>query len=138
MAAIMVGQRNVPVLVRQVTPRAALKMALAEYTHHGQLSPLTRSRIYGSLTGDMGMSIEETATRIGVTPHEVAASLQVLEADDFLQESFERGEITEGMVALLLRALTPEVRRELLRYATRYHWDETRLTKGMQTRGIEP
>ena len=136
-AAIMVGQREVPVLVRQVSPRAALQMALAEHTHHGQMSPLTRSRVFGTLTGDMGMTIEETAERIGVSVEVVATSLQVLTADDFLQESFDRGEITEGMVVLLLHAPTPEVRRKLLRYAIRYRWNETRLVKGMQSRGIE-
>lgn len=136
-AAIMVGLREVPVLVRQVTPRAALQLALAEHAHQGHMSPLTRCRVYGVLTNDMGMTIEEAAARVGVTPDDVVTNLLVLQADDFLQESFEREEITDNIVAMLMRVPAVETRRELLRYTLRYRWDEARLAKGIQSRGIE-
>ncbi|MCX6020276.1 MAG: ParB/RepB/Spo0J family partition protein [Chloroflexi bacterium] len=136
-AAQMIGQREVPVLVKDVSPRAALQMLLAEQAHISRISPMAQARVYGALTGQMGMSAGEVAERVGQPVSDVLAALQVLNADPNVQEALDRGEITLRAAAALMQAPNPEMRRELLRYASRYNWDADRIEKAVTVRKPE-
>ena len=95
-AALMAGLQEVPAVVKDLTDREALELALVENLQREDLSPVEEARGYQALL-EMGLTQEEVARRVGKARSTVA------------NEALERGEITAGHARALLM-LEPEDR----------------------------
>ncbi|TBH21247.1 ParB/RepB/Spo0J family partition protein [Thermus thermamylovorans] len=115
-AAQLAGLAEVPVLVRDLTDREALELALVENLQREDLSPVEEARGYQALLG-MGLTQEEVAKRVGKARSTVANALRLLQLPEEVLEALEGGWISAGHARALLM-LEPEDRvwglREIL------------------------
>ncbi len=103
-AAEAAGQVAIPAVVRPLSDREALELALVENLQREDLGPLERARAYRRLVSDFGMTQEQVAERVGKSQPSVANSLRLLHLPPQIQASLDAGRITEGHARALLAA----------------------------------
>ena len=81
-AAKKAGFRTVPVIIRQVTDRELLELALIENVQRAELNPLEEAEAYRQLNEDFGLSHEEIALRVGKSRPAVSNTLRLLQLSD--------------------------------------------------------
>jgi ParB family transcriptional regulator, chromosome partitioning protein len=101
-AALKVGLRHVPVVVRQLSDDETLALALIENLIREDIGPLETARAFQRLMEDFGWTQEEMGKRVGKSRSAVANSLRLLKLPDAIQLSLEQGELSEGHARALL------------------------------------
>jgi ParB family chromosome partitioning protein len=81
-AAKQAGFRTVPAILRQVSDRELLELALIENIQRSDLNPLEEAEAYRQLTEDFGLSHEEIALRVGKSRPAVSNTLRLLQLSD--------------------------------------------------------
>jgi ParB family chromosome partitioning protein len=127
-AARAAGLRRVPVVVREVTPREQLELALVENIQRADLNPLEEASAFRRLAEEFGLTQEEVARRVGRSRVAVANTLRLLALSDEIKASLAAGEISEGHARALLGVEDAERRRAL--------WQEVR-DRGLSVRETE-
>jgi len=107
-AALEAGLREVPVLIRDLTDREALELALVENLQREDLSPVEEALGYRRLL-EMGLTQEEVARRVGKARSTVANALRLLQLPEEALRALEEGRITPGHARALL--MLPEGER---------------------------
>jgi len=92
-AAIRAGLRHLPVLIRDVSPKAGLQMFLSQALHTRSLSSLDRAHIYDTLTRKMYMTVEELAARVGASSEQIQRELALLALGEPSPESLRQGQL---------------------------------------------
>jgi len=110
-AAKLAGLVQVPVVVKETTPREWLELALVENVMREDLNPLEEAKAYGRLIDEFRLRQEDISSRIGRSRSAVANSLRLLHLSDELRESLTKNEISEGHARAIL-SLPEEVRRQ--------------------------
>ncbi len=95
-AALKAGLKAVPVVVRQLSDEETLALALIENLIRQDISALETARAFSRLMDDFGWTQEEMGKRVGKSRPAVANSLRLLHLPQMMQQSLEKGEITEG------------------------------------------
>lgn len=95
-AAKIVGLRDVPVIIRETTPRGMLEMAIVENVQRVDLNPLERSRAFQRLIDEFNLGSAEIAKRIGKSQAYVSNALRLLTLPDAIKDGLLSGTITEG------------------------------------------
>lgn len=137
-AARIMGTKRVPVRVQQVSPREAIQMVLADDWHIQRLPAMDRANLCSILREQMGMGLDEIAERLAVPELQVEMSLRYLDLEPEIQESLERGDLTEAAVQALVRIADPQMRLAIWRYAVRYHWNAERIQRAVKARLERP
>ncbi len=101
-AALRVGLRQVPVIVRDLTDEETLALALIENLIREDIGPLETARAFRRLMDDFGWTQEEMGRRVGKSRPAIANSLRLLELPEPILQSLERGELSEGHARALL------------------------------------
>ncbi|MGH2348773.1 MAG: ParB/RepB/Spo0J family partition protein [bacterium] len=101
-AAQAAGLDAVPAVIRSMTDREALELALVENLQREDLNPVERSRAYQKLTGEFGLTQEQVAERVGKSQPSVANALRLLGLPPQVLTSLEAGRITEGHAKAIL------------------------------------
>lgn len=118
-AALKAGLRTVPVVIRDLNDAETLALALIENLLREDLMPLETSRAYKRLMDDFGWTQEEMGKRVGKSRSSVTNALRLLLLPEPIQQSLERGEISEGHARTLLGDAgareTPEFREKQIR-----------------------
>jgi len=86
-AAKKAGLRTVPVIVRKVTDRELLELALIENVQRAELNPLEEAEAYRQLTEDFSLSHEEIAMRVGKSRPAVSNTLRLLQLSDTVKQA---------------------------------------------------
>ena len=120
-AAMKVGLKQVPVIVRDLSDEETLALALIENLIREDIGPLETARAFRRLMDDFGWTQEEMGSRVGKSRPAIANSLRLLELPDPILQSLEKGELSEGHARALLgdRKLRQEAdfqRRQLLAF----------------------
>jgi ParB family chromosome partitioning protein len=95
-AAKLAGLSNVPVIVRETSPKGMLEMALVENVQRVDLNALDRAKGFERLQTEFGLTTSEIATRIGKSVAYVSNSLRLLTLPDALKDGLLSGLISEG------------------------------------------
>jgi ParB family chromosome partitioning protein len=95
-AAKLAGLSQVPVIIRETTPKGMLEMALVENVQRVDLNPLDRAKGLERLQTEFGLSASEIAIRIGKSVAYVSNSLRLLSLPDALKDGLLSGLISEG------------------------------------------
>lgn len=103
-AARLAGLDTVPVLVKEVTPREMLELALVENLQRADLNPLEEALAYKSLVEEFGLTQGAVAARVGRSRTAVANSLRLLGLPPQVQESLALGMIEAGHARAILQA----------------------------------
>ena len=112
-AAQMAGLDHVPAIVRQLTERDQLAVALVENVQRADLNPIEEAHAYRQLADEFSLTQDEIATRVGRARSTVANTLRLLDLDPSLQQALGEGNITEGHARALAGA-SPVVQRQLV------------------------
>lgn len=101
-AAREAGLTKVPVVVRVLSDEETLALALIENLIRADIGPLETARAYSRLMSEFGWTQEQMGKRVGKSRVSVANHLRLLKLPDPIQQSVERGELSEGHARALL------------------------------------
>ncbi len=110
-AAQAAGLTSVPAVVREISDREALEVALIENLRREDLTPMDRARAYNRLATEFGLTQEEVAEAIGGSRPAIANTMRLLDLPEEVQLALDQGRLTEGHGRALL---TVEDRHRLL------------------------
>jgi ParB family chromosome partitioning protein len=111
-AAQMAGLDHIPAIVRQLTARDQLAVAIVENIQRSDLNAMEEAHAYRQLADEFSLTQDEIAGRVGKARPTVANTLRLLELDPTVQQALSEGQITEGHARPLIGA-TPGVQRQI-------------------------
>jgi len=118
-AAQRAGLKKVPVIVKEVSDRELLELALIENLQRQDLNPLEEAEAYRTLMEQYGYTQEEIGQRVGKDRSSIANALRLLKLPEEAKEALREGRITRGhaMAILSLRSEKEQLRllREILK-----------------------
>ncbi len=100
-AAQIAGLQRIPAIVRTADERTALVQALVENIQREDLNPVEEARGVERLIGELGLTHEEAARRLGRSRDAVTHLLRILKLDPEVLRQVEQGQVTLGHAKLL-------------------------------------
>lgn len=101
-AAKRVGLATVPAVVREVSDREMLQLALIENLQRSDLNPLEAARGYKVLMEQHGLTQEELGKVLSKSRSAIANALRLLDLPDEIQDLLGDGTITAGHARAIL------------------------------------
>lgn len=95
-ASRIVGLKEVPVIIKETTPRGMLEMAIVENVQRVDLNPIERARAFQRLIDEFNLSTSDISQRIGKSQAYVSNSLRLLSLPDAIKDGLLSGLISEG------------------------------------------
>ena len=95
-AAKEAGLKEVPVVIRETTPKLMLELALVENVQRKNLNSIERAKGFQQLIREFGFSGKDLAAKIGKSQAYVSNSLRLLDLPDTIKDGLIKGFITEG------------------------------------------
>lgn len=95
-AAQKAGLQSIPIIIREVTDRERLEIALIENLQRSDLNPLEEAEAYRQLIEDFNLTHEEIAARVTKSRAEVTNTLRLLALAPKVQDALIEGGITKG------------------------------------------
>lgn len=112
-ASKMAGLTEVPVLIKELSEREAMQLALIENLQRENLNPIEEAKGYKDLIDSYGMSQDEVAKVVGKARSTVTNSLRLLTLPKLVRELLEKGEISAGHCKALMGIPSPAEMTEL-------------------------
>ena len=101
-AAQRAGLKEVPVVIRKVSARQAMEMALVENLQREDLDPVEEAEALGIMLEEHGYTQEQLAARLGRDRSTIANSLRLRKLPAPAREALVAGAITAGHARALL------------------------------------
>jgi len=101
-AAQRAGLTAIPALVRALGDAEAFEIAIIENIQRADLNPVEEARAYAALMGQMQITQEEAAKRVGKSRSHVANTLRLMQLPEAVQEHLIAGRLTAGHARALL------------------------------------
>ena len=95
-AAQKAGLQSIPIIIREVTDRERLEIALIENLQRSDLNPLEEAEAYRQLIEDFNLTHEEIAMRVAKSRAEVTNTLRLLGLAPRVQDALIEGSISKG------------------------------------------
>ncbi len=114
-AARRAGLRQVPAIVRELEDGEMLELALIENVQRQDLGAIEKARALARMCGELGMTQERVAERIGLGRPTVANLLRLLELPEEVQRMVSRGTLSAGHARAVLSAGDEAARLALAR-----------------------
>lgn len=114
-AALAAGLQVVPSVVRHLSDQESLEVALLENLQREDLRPLEKARAYRRLQDEFGITQEQIAARLRKSQAAIANTLRLLLLPEEVQQTLDRGRITEGHARALLALAAPQAMRDACR-----------------------
>ncbi|PIR59125.1 MAG: chromosome partitioning protein ParB [Candidatus Pacebacteria bacterium CG10_big_fil_rev_8_21_14_0_10_56_10] len=124
-AAREAGLAEVPVHVKETTPREMLEMALVENVQRSDLSPIERGQAFKQLTEDFGYTSYKIAERIGKSGPYVSNTLRLLKLPDAIKDGLIGGLISEHQARAFLGAKDERLMIECYKKVLKNGWGTT-------------
>ena len=100
-AAQQAGLSTVPVVVKSLSDRETLEIALIENVQREDLSPVEEARAFKQLL-EFGLSQEAVADAVGKSRSAIANTLRLLQLDDDALRALDEGQISAGHARAVL------------------------------------
>ena len=113
-AAKIIGLKQVPAILRNVSDQGQLELALIENVQRTDLSPLETAEAYRQLSDDFNLSHEEIAKRVGKSRVTITNSIRLLKLPDSVRNALASGIISEGHARALLALTSPQAQLAVL------------------------
>ncbi|MCK4233077.1 ParB/RepB/Spo0J family partition protein [candidate division WOR-3 bacterium] len=101
-AAKKAGLRKIPVVIKELTDREVLEIALIENLQRKDLNPIEEARAYKRLINEFGLTQSEVSKVIVKERSTVTNRLRLLKLPNPIQSMVMRNEISEGHARTLL------------------------------------
>jgi len=95
-AAKLAGLKEVPIIIKKVTDREALEIALIENIQREDLNPIDEALSYFHLIEDFQLTQEEVSNRVGKERPTIANFLRLLQLPEIVIEDLKEGRLTSG------------------------------------------
>lgn len=112
-AAKLIGLKVVPAIIRELSDKAKLEVAIIENVQREDLNPIERAKAFARLMEEFSMTQIEIASRIGKSRAYVANTIRLLKLPEDIQEALKVGKISEAHARLLLAIQDPELQRKV-------------------------
>ena len=109
------GLTKVPVIVKNLSERETLEVALVENIQRSNLSPIEEAQAYQRLADEFSLSQREIAERVGKDRASVANYLRLLSLPEGVIDLLKAGSITMGHAKAILTVKEPSVQNSLAR-----------------------
>jgi len=103
-AAQLAGLDHVPAVVRQMTERDQLAVAIVENVQRADLNAMEEAHAYRQLADEFSLTQDEIAVRVGRARSTVANTLRLLDLEPSVQQALADGNISEGHARALAGA----------------------------------
>lgn len=110
-AAKMVGLPSVPVIIKSLSDREMMEIALIENLQREDLNPLEEAEAYQRLLDEFGYTQEQLAERVGKSRSAVANTLRLTALHAEVRKEVSAGRLSEGHARAIL-ALPLEKQQE--------------------------
>ncbi len=121
-AAQLAGLHAIPALVRDITDRAAVAIALIENIQREDLNPLEEARALRQLVEEFDMTHGEAADAVGRSRVAVSNLLRLLELPDAVKDMLEQRALNMGHARALLALQSDDAQVALARRAAQQGW----------------
>ena len=101
-AAKMVGLKEVPAIIMDVTDKEVLELSLIENIQRQDLNPLEEALAYKKLIDNFKFTKEELSKRIGKSRTAITNCMRLINLDDRVKEYIIQGVLSEGHGRALL------------------------------------
>jgi ParB family chromosome partitioning protein len=98
---------QVPVIIKEMSNREALEVAIVENVQRQNLSPLEEARSYQRLMDEFSMTAQEISEKVGKDRASIANIVRVLKLPEVVQEMLNEGRITLGHAKAILTVKEP-------------------------------
>jgi len=106
-AAQRAGLTEIPVIVREVSDRTALELAIIENVQRADLNPVEEAQGYQQLIEEHGYSQADLGQVIGKSRSHVANTLRLLKLPDVIRDMLVDGALSAGHARTLVTAEDP-------------------------------
>jgi ParB family chromosome partitioning protein len=115
-ASKLAGLETVPVIIREISNKQALELALVENIQRRDLGPLEEALGYQRLIEEFDYTQEELASTVGKSRSHIANLLRLLSLPEEVKGMLEKGELTMGHARALLTSDNPgELARQIVK-----------------------
>lgn len=121
-AAQRAGLREVPIFVRELSPREAFEAALVENLQREDLNPIETARAFQRLLDEYEYTQETLASRVGKDRSTVANAVRLLKLPKEVLEMVESGQLSEGHGRAILSASDVPVMRRIAAQTVAKGW----------------
>jgi ParB family chromosome partitioning protein len=122
LAAREAGFNSIPAIVRPLTDRESLLIALIENVQRENLNPVDEARAYYRLAAEYGLSHEEIAKRVGKDRSTVSNIIRFNNLPAEASSLMESGRLSAGHGRALLSLASPKQQIELANAAASHDW----------------
>ena len=112
-AAKMVGLKEIPAIIMELSDRDILEISLIENIQRQDLNPIEEALAYRKLLNDFNITQEELSKRIGKSRVAIANTMRLTNLDDRVQQYIIESIITEGHGRTLLSISDKQKQYEL-------------------------
>ncbi len=113
-AAKLAGLEKIPAVIRELSDREVLELAIIENVQREDLNPIEEALAYKKLIQEFGLTQEEIAQRVGKDRSTIANKLRLLSLPEEAKKALMEGKITEGHARALLGIKSEEKRKKVL------------------------
>ena len=113
-AAQKAGLREVPVVVREISDRESLEIAIIENVQRADLSAIEEAQAYQMLIEEHGYTQADLADVLGKSRSHVANTLRLLKLPDGVRGMLARGELSPGHARTAVSAEDPDAFARLI------------------------
>jgi ParB family chromosome partitioning protein len=106
-AATRAGLSQVPALIRELSERETLEIALVENVQRQGLNPIEEAQGYQRLMEDFSLTAQEVAERVGKDRATVANTARLLKLPSVVQDMLKDGRISVGHAKAILTVKEP-------------------------------
>ncbi|MBN8208867.1 ParB/RepB/Spo0J family partition protein [Bacillus sp. NTK071] len=112
-ASLEAGLKTVPAVVKELTDRKMMEIALIENLQRENLNPIEEAIAYQKLMKETDVTQEELSSRLGKSRSHLANFLRLLQLPDEIQEYISEGKLTMGHGRAILGLKKKEARTAL-------------------------
>ena len=137
-AAQAAGLSEVPVCIKEYTPREKAEVAIIENLQRDDLNPIEEATAYKSLIDEYGLTQEEVATSVSKDRSTITNMLRLLKLDEYCTEMLQRGLISMGHARALLSVTDANTRKQVADKLMAESMSVRELEKYIATLGKKP
>lgn len=112
-AAKLAGLKTIPVIVRDLSSREVMEIALIENLQREDLNPIEEAEAYQKLLDEYGLTQEQVSKIVGKSRAAIANSVRLLNLAEEIKQMLSDGRITSGHARTLITITDPEKQKEL-------------------------
>lgn len=118
-AARLAGLATIPAIVKEVSPRQMLELALVENLQREDLNPLEEAEAYRMLAEEFGLNHDDIARQVGRSRPAVTNTLRLLQLPIAVREEVLTGQLSAGHARALLGLPSPQSQVEAMHQVLR-------------------